>query len=166
MESPPIVLRHSFRPEQFQWLWAKYVTGVTAAYHCTNCLSGPYSRRFSAHNPAMVGSSLVMDEAPAASWGAIYLCGVARSGYPRTNYPHNVHVALVPRPGATATWSFEGWSMTAEHAALVPIPDASALPFELQDLPPAFTTCRIFRWAMVEGRRLVPCDARSPRVGT
>ena len=157
-----IILHHDFQPKRFHWLWAKYVNGTTAAHHCTNCLRGRYSRRFSAHNPGMFGRTLVLDEQPAGAWGALYLCGVAKRGYPRSNYPHNVHLALVPCPGAEASWTFEDWSVRAENAVLLPIPDEDALPDDLRALPPAFTTCRIFRWAMVAGKPLVGCDHHRP----
>ena len=164
MADSPIVIRHNFQPGAFHWLWAKYVTGTTAAYHCTNCLRGPYSKRFSAHHPAMASGSVVMDEHPAGSWQAIYLCGVVRAGYPGRNYPHNVHAVIRPHLGQSATWEFETWTMSVDNGVFQVIPAEEDLPKEFRGLPPAFRTCRIFRWAMVEGVALVGRDERSPRL--
>jgi hypothetical protein len=149
----PIVIRHNLAPPQFQWLWAKYVVGVNDTKHCTNCLRGPYSKRFSAHNPHMAGTELVLDETP-VPWRALYLCGVAKRGYPRSNYPHNLHAAVQPEPGHRETFTFEGWEMQVENGRFLPIPSLAQLPKPYRLLPPAFTTCRIFRWAVVTGAHI------------
>jgi hypothetical protein len=151
-----IVIRHNFEPKRFQWLWAKYVTSINDACHCTNCLRGAYSTCFSAHNPRMQGQTLVMAEPQRRPWSAIYLCGVAKRGYPRSNYPHNCHAALVPASGQGDRWSFEDWWMEVEGARFLPIPCEDVLPATYRVREPRFTTCRIFRWAVVEGLRLMP----------
>ena len=154
-----IVIRHNFKPQRFQWLWAKYVSSINDACHCTNCLRGAYSKRFSAHNPHMEGQSLVMDETQRRPWSAIYLCGVVKRGYPGSNYPHNCHAALIPAPGQADHWSFEDWQMEVEGARFLPIPDQTALPRIYRDREARFTTCRIFRWAVVDGLRLMPTNS-------
>ena len=151
-----IVIRHNFQPQRFHWLWAKYVTGINDSCHCTNCLRGAYSKRFSAHNPQMRDQVLVMDEPQRRPWSAIYLCGVAKRGYPHSNYPHNCHAALVPAAGTTDRWAFDDWWMEIEDARFIPIPAESALPVAYRSFEPRFTTCRIFRWAVIEGLRLMP----------
>lgn len=90
----PIVLHHNFEPDAFMWLWAKYVISPNLSKHCTASLKSvavpktdgkksPYSQKFSkASNPEMGNmKTLQMDENGAEHFGAIYLCGVASSGY-------------------------------------------------------------------------------------
>lgn len=53
---------------------------------------------------------LILDEFPELGWDAIYICGVSSKGYAKhLNYPHNVHIAIIPAPGETDEWSFENW---------------------------------------------------------
>lgn len=152
--TPPIILRHNLQPRSFLWLWAKYVHAVDCTRHCTNCLKGSYSKRFSGHYPGMPNEVVYFDEPQRRPWKAIYLCGVAKRGYPRRNYSHNCHAALVPVPGQRDFWSFEHWWMEVENASFTPIPAAEELPKDVRSLPNAFISCRIFRWAVVIGARL------------
>lgn len=150
MAAPPITIRHNFRPDDFMWLWAKYVVGFNERYHCTNCLRGPYSRRFSkARNPNLATErEITFDEH--TGHHAIYICGVARKGYStKTNYDHNVHLAIRPSPGMTATFAFEHWRVGIDNGDVLAIPDRTAIPNHFSTLPGQFTTCRIFRWAAV-----------------
>jgi hypothetical protein len=145
-----IEIAHNFEPSAFMWLWAKYVTGFNPEHHCTNCIRGKYSHKFSKNNPGFAASRItVMDEQPPGSYIAIYICGVSKAGYSRkANYPHNVHIALAPRPRAEENWSFEKWTVNIRNAVFLPIPSsADDLPVQYQTLPPAYTTCRIFRWS-------------------
>lgn len=151
MTTPPIAIRHNFKPDEFMWLWAKYVVGFNARCHCTNCLRGRYSHRFSkARNPHLeIDNEIVFDEHNGHL--AIYICGVARKGYSsKTNYAHNVHVAIRPSLGTAARFAFEGWTVDVENGELRVIPNQAALPPHLAVLPDRFTTCRIFRWAATE----------------
>lgn len=148
MSTSPIVIRHNFKPDAFMWLWAKYVVGFNERYHCTNCLRGRYSHRFSkARNPHLAtDQEIAFDEH--GVYRAIYICGVARNGYSsKKNYEHNVHLAISPSPGAVATFAFEEWRVEVENGKLLTIPNHAALPLRLSSLPERFTTCRIFRWA-------------------
>ncbi len=147
MPSPPVIIRHNLDPKAFMWLWAKYVQGINDAKHCTHVLRGPYSKALSGHNPTLAeGGTLEMTEARA---GAIYVCGVARAGYVRKqNYPHNLHAAIVPAPGQADVFSFDGWVFEVENGRFIAIPGPDELPDRYRDLPDAYTTCRIFRWAV------------------
>jgi hypothetical protein len=145
-----IEMVHNFNPDQFMWLWAKYVTGFNENYHCTNSIRGHYSRKFSKNNPKFASSSvIVMDEQQLGSYQAIYVCGVSKQGYSRkANYPHNVHVAIRPEVGAVAEWSFEKWILRIRNGRLLRIPPTDdELPEPYRGLPAEYTTCRIFRWS-------------------
>jgi hypothetical protein len=145
-----IEMIHNFNPDQFMWLWAKYVTGFNENHHCTNSIRGRYSRKFSKNNPKFGSSSkIVMDEQELGSYEAVYICGVSKQGYStKANYVHNVHVAICPKAGATADWSFEKWSLRIHNGRLLPIPaSADELPVRYRGLPPEYTSCRIFRWS-------------------
>jgi hypothetical protein len=145
---PPVTIQHNFTPDDFMWLWAKYVVGFNERYHCTNCLRGPYSARFSKAKNARLAEDRTIAFDEYAGHQAIYICGVARKGYSsKKNYDHNVHLAISPAAGMQSTYHFEGWCVTIENGELMSIPGPDALPPDLQHLPPAFTTCRIFRWA-------------------
>lgn len=148
MRTSPIVIRHNFAPDAFMWLWAKYVVGFNERYHCTNCLRGRYSHRFSkARNPRLATDhEIAFDEHNGHR--AIYICGVARKGYSvKKNYDHNVHIAIRLSPGTLASFAFEDWAVEVENGELLAIPDQAALPTRFSSLPDRFTTCRIFRWA-------------------
>ena len=145
-----IEIVHNFDPNQFVWLWAKYVTGFNEKYHCTNSIRGPYSQKFSKHNPEFVTSSaIVLDEQPVGSYLAIYICGVSKQCYSRkANYPHNAHIAISPELGAVEKWSFERWVLRIRNGRLLPIPATDEdLPTRYRSLPSEYTTCRIFRWS-------------------
>jgi hypothetical protein len=145
-----IEIMHNFEPGAFVWLWAKYVTGFNPKYHCTNSIRGRYSRKLSKHNENLTESkAILMDELPQDSYRAIYICGVARQGYARKqNYPHNVHAALEPCSGAVDLWRFENWRLEVRGGRFLHIPATEfEIPSSFKGLPPAYTSCRIFRWA-------------------
>jgi hypothetical protein len=148
MPPPPVIIRHNFVPDDFMWLWAKYVVGFNERYHCTNCLRGRYSSRFSkARNPGLVNDrTITFDEH--AGHRAIYICGVARKGYStKKNYEHNVHLAIRPAAGICDSFVFERWKVEIEGGVALTIPTVEDLDDRVRSLPPAYTTCRIFRWA-------------------
>jgi hypothetical protein len=92
---------------------------------------------------------VVCDEQPAGSDRALYVCGVAQKGYrQKRNYPHNLHLPILPAPGRTSEYAFEDWRFTIENGLVLPIPSEAELPERYRSLPPAYTTCRIFRWAV------------------
>ena len=147
-----IEIVHNFDPNQFMWLWAKYVVvvGFNERYHCTNSIRGRYSKKFSKNNPLFaVASSVLFDELALGSYQAIYVCGVSRRGYlKKQNYPHNVHAAILPEIGAEDQWSFEGWRMALQNGRFLPIPPAiECLPERYRGFSDEYTSCRIFRWA-------------------
>jgi len=153
------ILHHNLIPAAFVWLFAKYVRTVNPAQHCTNVLHGPYSRKLSKHNAQLaVEPPLVLDEEPPGSYRAIYLCGVAVQGYrQKLNYPHNLHTAILPEAGAHDVFEFERWRLEIDDGRFLTIPGEAELPREYADLPPEFTTCRIFRWAVCSG--VPPCKS-------
>lgn len=148
MPPPPVIISHNFVPDDFMWLWAKYVVGFNELYHCTNCLRGRYSSRFSkARNPGLVNDrTITFDEH--AGHRAIYICGVARKGYStKKNYKHNVHLAIQPSAGRHSSFTFERWHVDIEGGEALMIPSPQELQDGFQRLSAAYTTCRIFRWA-------------------
>jgi hypothetical protein len=145
-----IEITHNFDPAQFIWLWSKYVTGLNDRYHCTNCIRGRYSKKFTRRNPEFTAPvPIVMDEQPVGSFKAIYICGVAKKGYARKqNYPHNVHAAVELAPGVKDNWQFENWRMSVRNGRFLRIPPAvEELPTRYRALPAEYVRCRIFRWA-------------------
>lgn len=159
--SSPVIIHHNLDPAAFKWLWAKYAVSPNLSKHCTASLKAlairdaagrgsVYSRKFSGvSNPRMRDTpTLLMDEVGSSPFAAIYLCGVAAAGYSqRRNYPHNLHAAIVPAPGRTDRYLFENWELRVENGLFTRIPAQEELPDDLQKLPPAYVTCRIFRWA-------------------
>lgn len=140
---------HNLEPTCFMWLWMKYVSGVNDQKHCTNCLRGGYGKMLSKHNPRLRESPvLFLDEAPIDSFDYIYICGVFKRGYPRSNYPHNLHAVIRPLENGSDTFSFENWNLSVTNGVFVPIPTIDQLPLKYKSLPDRFTTCRIFRWAV------------------
>jgi hypothetical protein len=145
----PIRLQHNLEPVKFMWLWMKYVTGVKDQYHCTNRLHGTYGKLLSKHNTSLLSTrTLDLDERPAGSYSFIYICGVIKKGYPRTNYPHNLHAVIRPCPAQEDDFQFENWRMHVTNGMFEPIPGEADLPRQYQTRPPKYTRCRIFRWAV------------------
>lgn len=148
MES--IIINHNFDGSKFMWLYAKYAYGVNPEKHCTNAIKGKYSKRFTRHSDEFKpGVPIVMDEFPESEWDAIYICGVSRKGYSQhKNYEHNVHIAIIPKPGAKDSWKFENWEMTIENGVFERIISEDELDERFKNLPSQYVTCRMFRWAV------------------
>jgi hypothetical protein len=107
----------------------KYVRGLNDRYHCTNCLRGWYGKKLNKANLDLRSTpELVLDERPSDVFAAIYICGVYKRGYPRTNYRHNLHAAVLPREGAEDTFAFEDWRLEVRNGLVLPIPAESELP--------------------------------------
>jgi hypothetical protein len=145
-----IEIDHNLDLKRFVWLWMKYVTGANDAHHCTNVLRGNYSKKLSKHNANLdPGVSVVCDEQPSGSFAALYVCGVARQGYAnKKNYPHNLHIPILPALGRTCDFVFEEWRFGIRNGIVLPIPPEAELPECYRALPSEYTTCRIFRWAV------------------
>jgi hypothetical protein len=144
-----IQLHQNFEPARFMWLWMKYVSGVNDQYHCTNCLRGKYGKLLSKHNLALASNTtLILNEQFVDRYSFIYICGVHKKGYPRTNYPHNLHAVIRPSFGTADVFQFENWHLSVTNGVFQPIPNENDLPERYRSLPPEFTTCRIFRWAV------------------
>jgi hypothetical protein len=156
---PVIVTRQNFKGSKFKWLWMKYVSAVNDQYHCTNSIRGKYSKLFSKHNENLESQNdLVLDEVTEdGGYQALYICGVASKGYSqKKNYPYNVHAPILPQSGARDTFEFDGWEMEIENGIFLPVPEEGALPQKYTLLPPEYTTCRIFRWAVCNTDDLLP----------
>ena len=145
-----VVIHHNLDPNAFVWLWMKYVREANDSQHCTNVLRGRYSKKLSKHNAALGRSeSIVCDEYPSTTYKALYLCGVAKRGYSqKKNYPHNLHLPIEPAPGKSSEMRFENWVFRLENGLVLPIAAESALAHRYRTLPPEYTSCRIFRWAV------------------
>ena len=76
----PIYLHHNLEASKFMWLWAKYVQGFRDSHHCTNCLLGPYSKKFNGtkHPDLILTPDICMDEEE--DFKAVYVCG-SRENY-------------------------------------------------------------------------------------
>lgn len=144
-----VQITHNLRREEFRWLWMKYVTGINHARHCTNSLRGRYGRLLSGHNEALNSTpTLILDEQPAGTFGYIYICGVSKRGYPRTNYTHNLHAVIKPDFGNEDTLQFENWQLCVKNGVFEAMPSERDLPKQYKSLPAEFITCRIFRWGV------------------
>ena len=145
-----IKIKHNLEREKFKWLWAKYVQEGNDKKHCTNSLKGKYSKVFSGHNEKLNEmTTMVFDEQPEDSYKAIYICGVISKGYSaKKNYPHNIHLAIVPKKGEKAVYEFEDWKIEIEDGYISYIPEINELPQQYRNLPDQYITCRIFRWAI------------------
>ena len=150
-----ITIHHNFDETKFKWLWAKYVKAGNIEKHCTACLIGPYSKKFSgsANKDLLSQPVLQMDEAPDGQYEAIYFCGVLKKGYLnkdplKNNYPHNVHFAVRPAEGETDVWDFENWHVEIKNGKLERIPATYELSEKFFKSPynAHYYTCRIFRW--------------------
>lgn len=150
-----IKISHNFDGKKFKWLYAKYAYGANPNHHCTNAIKGKYSKKFSRNNKAFVPEqTIVLDEYKELGWDAIYICGVSTKGYAKhENYPHNVHVAILPAPGEKDEWSFEDWSMTVENGRFEYVISEEELNPKYKNLPEEYVTCRMFRWAVWHYRK-------------
>lgn len=154
--NPPIQITHNLQGDKFMWLWTKYVRGFNDQRHCTNSLIGRYSKKLWKNNPHLLGEEepVMLDEDP-EDWSGLYICGVAKGGYSaKKNYPHNLHAGVIPAPGKHDEYHFEDWVISVENGLLTRIPSEAELPSQYQNLPSAFTTCRIFRWAVTIAPKL------------
>lgn len=151
----PIIVHHNFDGKKFKWLYAKYAYGANPSHHCTNAIRGKYSKRFSRNNPKFLpGNKVIFDEFPELGWDAIYICGVSTNGYSKhTNYPHNVHVAIVPKQGSTDKWNFENWEMNVENGIFEYVISEEELNPKYKNYPEEYVTCRMFRWAVWHYRK-------------
>lgn len=150
-----ITIHHNFDPSKFKWLWAKYVHGGDDTRHCTTCIKGRYSKKFSgtSNKDMLKQTTIVMDEQPDGTYDAVYFCGVVKKGYlnkdpKKNNYPHNVHFAIVPCEGERDVWNFEDWHVEIENGRLTRIPEENELDekYFREPYDEHFYTCRIFRW--------------------
>lgn len=145
-----IRIKHNIDESKFKFLWAKYVEHGKIDKHCAQCLKGHWSKKFSgAWNSDLVSQPILdMDEFSDGSFKAIYFCGVAKSGYPKNCYPHNLHFAVIPEDGAKDVFDFENWHVEIEGGRLSAIPDETQLDerFFTEPYNEHYYTCRIFRW--------------------
>lgn len=142
-----IKVKHNLDSSKFMWLWSKYVNDGNDEKHCTACLKGAYSKKFSKHNENFNEEVIAFDEMSEDNFKAIYICGVIKKGYAqKKNYPHNLHTAIIPKLGASDTFEFEGMKLEVENGVFDKIPTIEQLPDKYKGLEDNFITCRIFRW--------------------
>jgi hypothetical protein len=145
-----ISLVHNFDKNKFMWLFCKYAYVCNPSKHCTNAIRDWYGKKFSKNNPEFLpGTTIVFDEYDNKNWDAIYICGVSKNGYrAHSNYPHNVHAAIIPQNGASDQWEFENWRMNISNGVFERIPTAEEIPQKYLTLDKQYWTCRMFRWAV------------------
>ena len=81
-------------------------------------------------------TTIIFDEQPEDTFKAIYICGVISKGFSaKKNYPHNVHLAIIPKKGARCLYQFEEWIIEIEDGMISMIPEIEELPEKYQDLP-------------------------------
>lgn len=148
-----VEIEHNLDEKKFKWLWAKYVKAGNINRHCTGCLVGPYSKKFSGttNKELLLQPAMLMDECN--DFEAIYFCGVLKEGYlnknpDKNNYRHNVHFVVIPQLGNSNVWEFENWKVTIKNGILERIPKIYELDNSLFKFPydAHYFTCRIFRW--------------------
>ena len=106
-----------------------------------------------------------MDEFPENTWDAIYICGVASKGYAKhENYPHNVHVAIIPIEGKTDHWEFENWVIDLQNGVFEYVVSEDELDQKFKTLPPQYYTCRMFRWAVTHYKNQLEKMESSPKI--
>lgn len=150
MVNNPVVIEHNLDPRKFVFLFTKYASGANPRHHCTNSIVGRYSKKLTKLNRDLMNQrTIILDEYPPDSFKALYICGVSSKGYRRhENYSHNLHVPVLPSEGKEDRLQFEQWTLTVENGLFLPVPSEEDLPAQYRDLPPEYTTCRIFRWAV------------------
>lgn len=152
-----VTIRHNIDPTKFKFFWTKYVREGNLSHHCAACVKGSWSKKFCAawNKDESTGESvpfqseITFDEFPEDDYKAIYICGVFKSGFAtKKNYPHNVHLPIVPKEGATDTFDFDGWHFDIDGGYVDRIPAEKELADRFFNPPydHHFYTCRIFRW--------------------
>ena len=125
---------------QFQHLWGRYVYGFRPWRHCIRCLK---SNRAPGVVPTMRDGSVELADR------LFYLCGVGKK-MSELLYPEcarrltNVHLAVRPRKGSTATvHSSSGVIFVIDDAEAIPI---ETLPDPFQGLPENHSRCKNFQF--------------------
>lgn len=151
----PIIVHHNFDGKKFKWLYAKTrpaqilkTTALTRSKENTANASQetiPISSRIRISSSTNFRSLDGMRSTSAV---------VSSKGYAKhLNYPHNVHIAIIPAPGETDEWSFENWKMTVKNAKFEYVISEDELDPKYKDLPEKYVTCRMFRWAVWHYRK-------------
>lgn len=148
-----VEIEHNLDEKKFKWLWAKYVKEGNIERHCTGCLIGPYSKKFSGTTNKELLAQPIIQMNECNDYEAIYFCGVLKEGYlnknpEKNNYRHNVHFIVLPQLGNSDVWEFENWKVTIKNGILERIPKTFELDDSLFKYPydAHYFTCRIFRW--------------------
>ena len=154
-----VTIRHNIDPDKFKFFWTKYVREGDLNHHCAACVKGFWSKKFCAawNKDESTGqqlpfqSEITFDEKPEETYSAIYVCGVFKEeSSSKKNYPHNVHLPIIPKEGATDTFDFDGWHIEIDGGYVDRIPAEEELPRRFFDKPynDHYYTCRIFRWML------------------
>jgi hypothetical protein len=125
-------MRHDEKT-QFKHLWGRYILGFKPAYHCARSFK---SRLATGIKPFMIDGEYELDSA----YELFYLCGVGWTDRGRTN----VHLAVTPRSGSTASIdSAYGSRFTITDAQAIPI---QPLPERWRGLPGKHWRCKNFQF--------------------
>lgn len=149
-----VTITHNIDPTKFGVLWAKYVRGCNLNNHCAGCVLGSWSKKFSkCWNPKLGEQYVIeMDEQPDGNYRALYLCGVSNKEgtQAKKNYPHNLHLPIVPEEGRKDAIDFEEWHIEIDGGYIDRIPEEKELApiFFKEPYNALYYTCRIFRWAV------------------
>jgi hypothetical protein len=141
-----LAFRHS-NPYQsfvsgFLHLWAIYVNGFDARFHCQKALRGRISSRIKTQSTP-INTELRLDEVQ--TFDSIYLCGVAK-GPISSRSRNNLQLPLEAKLGKRFTYrTYNGYEVSVENASLIQIP---MLPASWNDLPESYTRCCNFRFGV------------------
>lgn len=148
-----LTLRHPAKPlgdgsvehklTGFRFFWLKYVNGIDTRHHCALSLKGQLSKRVNREMGLNRQDFLVEAHLPGKVWrGPLYLCGV--SGRWDNNF-HLAFEATEDGSGEIRKPTFNGHEVIVTGARELAIP---ALPPDFRGLPPKFTTCRNYQFAI------------------
>lgn len=126
----------------FRFLWAMYVSGYDPSRHCQPGLRGRRVADFCTPT-ARSGVPVACDRMDRYPY--LYVCGVS-AGAAADRGAKNLHFPLRYTPGQVATIrTYNGYIVTAEHAAVVSVPE---LPESLAGLTRLHHRCRTFQFAV------------------
>lgn len=154
-----VIIKHNIEPTKFKFFWTKYVREGDIRRHCAACVKGSWSKKFCAAwnkdeasgEYAPFPNEITFDEQSGGSYKAIYVCGVSKAGFStKKNYPHNLHLPIIPKEGAADTFDFDGWHIEIDGGYVDRIPSEEELDRRFFEAPydHHYYTCRIFRWML------------------
>ena len=126
----------------FRFMWAYYVRGYKAEFHCQECFVGRRAEEFSTRT-AFSGKTTVFDRLDRYPY--LYVCGVGAG--PKAELHHkNLHLPLRFKEGGIVERpTYNGYIFRAENAEELPIP---ALPDDWMGLEREHARCKNFQFAV------------------